>query len=151
MIAVHNYKINIFDIIITMKTFVFRLKPNSDLKKELFDFSQKEDIKAGIILTCVGSLKKATLRMAGRCNPVTFDKKFEINSLVGTISQNGVHLHTSLSDKKGKSIGGHLKEGCIIYTTAEIVIGKLDNFEFDRVFDEETGFKELKIKKTKKT
>ncbi|MEH2445742.1 MAG: DUF296 domain-containing protein [Nostoc sp.] len=34
----------------------------------------------------------------------------------------GVHLHIAISDQEGKTIGGNLDDGCIIYTTTEIVI-----------------------------
>ena len=55
-------------------------------------------------------------------------------------------LHISLSNKEGKVVGGHLKEGCIIYTTAEIIIGNEDSLTFNREVDEVTTFKELVIK-----
>ena len=128
-----------------MKTFALRLHPNQDLKKELIKFTKEKNIQAGLILTCVGSLRRATLRMADETIIKNFEKKFEINSLVGTLSQDGVHLHISLSDETGAEIGGHLKDNCLIYVTAEIIIGELDNKKFSRVFDYETGFKELVI------
>lgn len=130
-----------------MKTFALRLHPKHDLKEELIKFTKENDIQAGIILTCVGSLKRATLRMADDNIVKNFEEKFEIVSLVGTLSQEDVHLHISLSNKDGKTIGGHLKEGCPVHTTAEIVIGELDDTKFSREFDEETGFKELVISK----
>ena len=76
----------------------------------------------------------------------TFEGKFEIVSLVGTFSLDGCHLHISLSDKDGNVIGGHLKEGCAIFTTAEIVISEIENMVFFREMDESTGFKELIVK-----
>jgi hypothetical protein len=48
---------------------------------------------------------------------------FEILSVTGTLSIYGVHLHICIADAEGNSIGGHLMEGCIIYTTDELVIG----------------------------
>lgn len=42
-------------------------------------------------------------------------------------------------------IGGHLDNDCLIYTTAEIVIGESENFIFTREVNEQTGFKELII------
>ncbi|MBU2566398.1 DNA-binding protein [Patescibacteria group bacterium] len=128
-----------------MKINTFRLKPNQDLKKSLQEFVNINQIQAGVILTCVGSLNKAILRMADENIIKTFDEKFEIVSLIGTLSTSGCHLHISLSDKNGNVIGGHLKEGCIIYTTAEIVIGELQNATFNRELDKNTGFKELII------
>jgi len=66
---------------------------------------------------------------------------------VGTLSQDGSHLHITLSDEEGNCIGGHVKEGCLVYVTAEIVIVELDGVNFSREFDKETGFKELVISK----
>lgn len=130
-----------------MKTHIFRLQPGQDLREELKKFVEENNIQAGFILTCVGSLKKATLRLADENKIRTWDEKFEIISLVGTLSQDGMHLHIGLGDKKGNTIGGHLKEGCVLYTTAEIVIGESEKHKFSRELDENTGFKELKISK----
>lgn len=128
-----------------MKIYATRLQPNQDLKIALENYVRENKIGAGVILTCVGSLNCATLRMADENVLKTFAGKFEIVSLVGTLSPNGCHLHISLSDKNGNVVGGHLKEGCTIYTTAEIVIGDIKNLTFSRVLDEDTGFKELVI------
>ncbi len=128
-----------------MKIFPIRLKPDQDLKESLKSFVIQNNIQSGFILTAVGSLKQATLRFANQDNSQVFDERFEIVSLVGTLSTNGSHLHISLSDKNGKTIGGHLVDGCIIYTTAEIIIGTSEDFIFLRTVDETTGYKELEI------
>jgi predicted DNA-binding protein with PD1-like motif len=129
-----------------MKAYALRLHPDQDLREALDDFSKEYSIRAGVILTCVGSLKHVTLRMADENVIREFDEKFEIVSLVGALSPDGNHIHISLSDKDGKTIGGHLKEGCIIHTTAEIVIAECDGLSFSREFDERTGFDELTVK-----
>ncbi len=36
-------------------------------------------------------------------------------------------------------------DGCLVYTTAEIVIGVFDGAEFQRVFDQQSGSKELQV------
>lgn len=128
-----------------MKTYAFRLQPSQDLKISIKNYVRENQIKAGVILSCVGSLNCATLRMADENIPKVFAGKFEIVSLVGTLSSYGCHLHISLSDKDGNVVGGHLNEGCIINTTAEIVIGEIENLSFSRAVDENTGFKELMI------
>ncbi|MES2591814.1 MAG: PPC domain-containing DNA-binding protein [Bacteroidota bacterium] len=127
-------------------TFALRLKPDQDLRNELEIFTKEHNIQAGYIITSVGSLKSASLRLADQSNPKNYSEKFEIVSLVGTLSTDGVHLHISIADKDGKTIGGHLVEGCKIYTTAEIIIGNAEGMLFLREQDEQTGFKELKIK-----
>lgn len=47
-----------------LKVYVLRLRPNQDLTKELDNFVKENDLKAAFIMTCVGSLTKATVRMA---------------------------------------------------------------------------------------
>jgi predicted DNA-binding protein with PD1-like motif len=132
-----------------MKVFAFRLKPGSDLKTSIEEVIAKQNIKAGFIISCVGGLQKAVVRMAG-AKPAkqdirTFEQDYEIVSLVGTVSVNGMHMHISFSDREGSVIGGHLKEGTIVHPTAEIVIGIDETREFGREIDNETGFKELII------
>ena len=129
-----------------MKIFAIRLKPDQDLKTSLKNFVEENNIQSGFILTAVGSLNQATLRFANQDNYQVFKERFELVSLVGTLSLHGIHLHICISDKNGKTIGGHLVEGCIIYTTAEIVIGTSEDFIFMRTVDQNTGYKELEIK-----
>ena len=130
-----------------LKTYALRLRPGQDLRVELERFVKAKGLRAGLILTAVGSLRKASLRLANQSDATSYDDKFEIVSLVGTLSPDGSHLHLSLSDGTGKTIGGHLVEGCIIYTTAEIVIGELKGLRFTREQDAQTGYKELRIRR----
>ncbi len=129
-----------------MKVHALRLNPGMDLKVELNSFTKENNLSAGFIISCAGSLNEANLRLADENIIRKFEEKFEIVSLVGTLSQDGPHLHISLSNKDSKVVGGHLKEGCVVNTTAEIVIGNEESLTFNREHDEQTGFKELKIK-----
>ncbi|OKH43303.1 DNA-binding protein with PD1-like DNA-binding motif [Calothrix sp. HK-06] len=128
-----------------MKIFPIRLKPNDDLRQSLKNFAIQQNITAGFIITAIGSLKQTTIRFANENETTTLNDKFEILSLNGTITTTGVHLHIAISNKQGNTIGGHLADGCIIYTTAEIVIGTSEEFTFLRNPDPETGYLELKI------
>lgn len=128
-----------------MKTYALRLHPGQDPQLELVRFAQDHSLQAGFILTCVGSLRRAALRLANQPNTTFYQGKFEIVSLVGTLSPDGPHLHISLSDSHGNTIGGHLQDGSEIYTTAEIVIGELENLRFQRPVDPETGYDELMV------
>jgi predicted DNA-binding protein with PD1-like motif len=120
---------------------ISRLKPGEDLKKGIIDILKRGEIKSGILICIVGSLNSATLRMANE-NIKTFKGPFEIVSAEGTISTDGIHIHIAVSDANGHVIGGHLKNGCIINTTAEICILK-SNKTLKRVFDSKTGYREL--------
>ncbi|MDJ0677493.1 MAG: DNA-binding protein [Calothrix sp. MO_167.B42] len=128
-----------------MKVFAVRLKPDADLKLSLKKFALENNIQAGFMVTAIGSLKQVNIRLANQQESTVLTDKFEIISLNGTIANTGLHLHIAISDRYGKIIGGHLNQGCIIYTTAEIVIGSSEEFQFIRTMDEQTGYLELEI------
>lgn len=128
-----------------MKVFALRLKPDQDLRQSLKTEAKEQNIKAGFILTAIGSLKQATIRFANQSDSTVLNDKFEIISLNGTLATTGIHLHIAIADKEGKIFAGHLDDGCIIYTTAEIVIGASEEFTFIRTIDKQTGYKELEI------
>ncbi len=122
-----------------------RLNPGEDLRRAIESHAARQNIGAGFILSCVGSLSHAALRLAGQSGETVFAGPLEILSLGGTLSPNGVHLHIALADAHGKAIGGHLLPGCIIFTTAELVIGILPDHRFSRRHDPQTGYQELEI------
>lgn len=130
---------------ISENQFACRLAPGTDLKSSLLAFVKEKHIQAAWIVTCVGSLSQFHLRFANQQNGKLETGHFEIVSLVGTVGKDGCHLHIGLSNESGTMLGGHLLEGCIIYTTAELVIGINEEFSFRRELDKETGFRELKI------
>ena len=127
-------------------THALRLKPGEDLKQALTAFISKHNIKAGWIITCAGSLTAYNIRFANQPGGSTGNGHFEIVSLTGTLSLNGSHIHISISDSTGKTIGGHLMDGCKVYTTAEIVLGESRQLIFTREKDGTTPWEELQIK-----
>lgn len=129
----------------SMETIALRLKPHSDIRKDLEDLAKKENISAAVILGAVGSLSKVRLRFAGQDHLTELAGKHEILTLSGMLSAAGVHLHMSVSDAEGKCIGGHVVYGCEVFTTLEIAIAILPQTQFQRILDTATGFKELKV------
>jgi uncharacterized protein len=128
-----------------MQTYALRLKTGQDLRRELEIFVLAHQLRACFVLTCVGSLTQATLRLADADESNIFIGRFDIVSLVGTFSRDGAHLHISISDKQGKTLGGHLMYGSLIYTTAEVVLGELPGIVFRRPIDPQTGYDELTV------
>jgi predicted DNA-binding protein with PD1-like motif len=127
------------------KVYVFRLKPGEDLRKSIEAIVKEKNIVAGWINTGVGSLTDYSIRFANQQEGFRGSGYFEIVSLTGTVSVSGSHLHISISDSTGKTIGGHLLEGCKIYTTAEIVIDSTTEYEFTRKKDGTTEWEELQV------
>lgn len=130
-----------------LKTHPIRLKPGADLRKEIEAFAKTRNIKAGWIATCAGSLTQTNIRFANQPDGSKSSGHFEIVSLAGTVSVNGSHLHISVSDSTGKTIGGHLLDSNLVYTTAEIILQEDDDFLFTREQDGTTPWEELQIKK----
>ena len=68
-----------------MRAHAFRLTPGSDLKEALERPAGTHALRAGCILSCVGSLSRARLRMPGAVGEAelfeTFDEPMEIVSL----------------------------------------------------------------------
>ncbi len=128
-----------------MNTTVFRLHPTQDLRTELERACALYTPNGAAVITCVGSLQEATLRMAGASETIVQKGPFEILSLVGTWTPEGGHFHISLSDSKGTVWGGHLCAGCTIYTTAEIVLLDIGEHHPRRVQDPATGYPELQV------
>ena len=133
-----------------MKQFTKRLKNGQDLKKEIEKFAKENNIKAGCVLSIVGGLSKTVLktpRKPGEVSQHVLEKAVEIVSGTGTVSKDGHHIHISVTDKDGVTLGGHLDYGCVVRVTVELVILSFSDMSYTREDDPETGFKELIVRK----
>ena len=134
--------------IITMsilKAHAFRLFPGDDLKVAIQEHVNAENMLSGWVATCVGSLKQVSVRFANQQKGEVLPGPFEILTLTGNLSASGCHLHICVADKHGHTMGGHLLEGTLVFTTAEIVLMHDSNLRFSRQHDDLTGFNELCI------
>jgi len=130
---------------LSLRTIASRFTPGEDLRDAIERLAHEHHVEAGCILSAVGSLTVATLRLAGAETFSKFTGSFEIVSLSGTIAPSGVHLHLSVAGADGKAIGGHLVHGCMVQTTVEIVVADMAGVRFARLPDATTGYKELNI------
>jgi len=130
-----------------MENYTFRLTPGQDLFDAIESFVRQKQIEAGCVLSAVGSLTQAVLRLANDEIYSEFEGYFEIVSITGTVSTHGSHVHISISDGEGKTTGGHLVSGCKIYTTAEVVILAFSDLIYKREPAEDSGYDELTVYK----
>ncbi|KAJ8270958.1 hypothetical protein GJAV_G00121190 [Gymnothorax javanicus] len=125
-----------------------RVGPGEELLGSLTAFVEERKMKAPFIITCVGSVTKATIRLANataeHSEELHLRGTFEIVSLVGTLNREP-HLHVCLADRDGRTVGGHVMGDLEVFTTAEVVVGEAADLEFGREMDHRTGFPELVV------
>jgi len=124
-----------------------RLNPGDDLRRALDAALAAEGCAAAFVLSGIGSLRAARLRFAGVEAPEHIEGDLEILTLAGTLSPDGSHLHMSVADAAGRVRGGHVAPGCIVRTTAEVLIAWLPAWRFAREPDAATGYAELTVRR----
>lgn len=129
-----------------MQTWPLRLAPGDDLRMAVEDVLRQHGWGAAFVIQGIGSLSVAQLRFAGIDLPTELRGDLEILTLAGSVSPDGAHLHMAVSDAHGQVLGGHVARGCIVRTTAEVLLVVLPDYRFSREPDPDTGFMELRIR-----
>jgi predicted DNA-binding protein with PD1-like motif len=123
-----------------------RLVPGDDLRVALQQALRDAAVQAAFVIQGMGSLSVAHLRYAGAQNATALHGDLEILTLAGSLSPGGPHLHMSVANAQGKVFGGHVAPGCIVRTTAEVLLALLPEHRFSREIDTRTGFAELVVR-----
>ncbi|HZE92304.1 MAG TPA: PPC domain-containing DNA-binding protein [Rhizobacter sp.] len=129
-----------------MRMLPLRLTPGQDLRLALETAVREQGCKAAFVLSGIGSLSEASLRYAGACEATHLGADLELLTLAGTLGSGGSHLHASLSTAAGQVVGGHVAPGCIVRTTAEVLLALLPEWDFARAPDARTGHAELVVR-----
>ncbi len=127
------------------KILMGRLGYGRDLLEELTNICAEHDVTLGRI-EAIGAVQKACI---GFYDPgtreyqfLTLDNALELTSLIGNVSlKDGkpfVHAHVTLADETGKSCGGHLAPGTVVFA-GEFILEIFGGPAFNRNYDEETG------------
>lgn len=134
-----------FKAVTPKKIIMGKLSFGGDLLEELTKIATEHGIRLGRI-EAIGAVQKARIGFYNQNKRKyqfhLFSQPMEIVKLAGNISlKDGkpfVHAHITLADKAGKSYGGHLAEGTIVFA-CEFVLEAFEGPEFSRCLDEETG------------
>lgn len=133
-----------------MKTLPIRLTPGQDLRASLEAAVLAQNCRAAFVLSGIGSLSTAGIRLAGAAQPTRLTESMEILTLSGTVAaggdKTGSHMHMAISTATGQVLGGHVAPGCIVLTTAEALLALLPDWQFTREPDAVTGYDELVIR-----
>jgi predicted DNA-binding protein with PD1-like motif len=133
-----------------MNTLPIRLTPGQDLRAALEVAVLAQNCRAAFVLSGIGSLSTAGIRLAGAAQPTRLTESMEILTLSGTVAaggdKTGSHMHMVISTATGQVLGGHVASGCIVLTTAEVLLALLPDWQFTREPDSLTGYDELVIR-----
>ncbi|MFC5549930.1 PPC domain-containing DNA-binding protein [Massilia aerilata] len=126
-----------------MSPLPLRIPAGADLRETLAALPAEHGVAAAFVLQGIGSLSVARIRFAGAPDCTDLYGDLEILSLGGSLSPDGPHLHIAVSDAQGRVTGGHMGPGCVVRTTAEVLVMLLPAQRFSREQDPATGYKEL--------
>lgn len=130
-----------------MHALPLRIPAGADLRAALEALPALHGVDAAFVLQGIGSLSVAYLRYAGKSGLTKLRGDLEILSLGGSLGPGGPHLHMSVSDADGRVSGGHMGPGCVVRTTAEVLVALLPGYRFSRALDAATGYNELSVDK----
>ncbi len=135
-----------------MRVLPLRLEPGQDLRRALEQALADQGVQAAFVLSGMGSLGPAVLRLAGAEHTLRLDEELELLTLAGSLGQGPAgghsHLHASVSLPDGRVLGGHVGYGCVVRTTAEVLLALLPDWQFTREADPATGWAELVARRT---
>ncbi|HZF83210.1 MAG TPA: PPC domain-containing DNA-binding protein [Burkholderiaceae bacterium] len=124
-----------------------RLPAGADLRRALEEAAAAFAPEGCFVVSGIGSLQDAQLRLAARDAPTGFDGPWEILSLAGTLTRDGAHLHIALSGSQGQVVGGHVVHGNRVRTTAEVLLCRPAGWVLGRGPDAATGYDELQVRR----
>lgn len=113
---------------------VMRMKFQADLLHGMEKLVKQENIRNGIILSGIGSLRgyrvhSVSSRDLPPSDTYVSDAKApaNLNAMNGYIVDGAIHAHVTLAlDKGSRTISGHLEPGCEVLTYAIVTVGVLD-------------------------
>lgn len=129
-----------------MNTQPLRLNPGDDLHAALQAAVRAQGQQAAFVVAGIGSLVDARMRFAAADGAFVVNGPSEILTLSGSLGADHAHLHMSVSDAQGRVFGGHVLAGCVVRTTAEVLIAWLPDWDFAREADAATGYAELAVR-----
>ena len=128
------------------RIFLARLDHGADIISQITNLAEKNGIETAA-LCAIGALSRAELgyydQLSHEYGTFSLEEPVELASCSGNISiRDGrpfVHAHAVLSDRTGRTFGGHLTTGTIF--AAELFLQELSGLPLKRVPDSITGLK----------
>ena len=128
-----------------------RIQRDTDLLSGIIEICRQQKVKTGIILNCIGSLRKAeiswavpanTKRGSSRTPPVPIPGPIEFISGQGMVcalqERPAIHFHGTLADQWGRAWAGHFFiGGNPVHSTMDVTILELTGVHMEWFHDPE--------------
>jgi predicted DNA-binding protein with PD1-like motif len=126
------------------RIFLARLDHGADIISQITNLAEENGMETGA-LSAIGALSRAKLayydQLSHEYDTFSLEEPVELASCSGNISMRDgrpfVHAHAVLSDRTGRTFGGHLTSGTIF--AAELYLEELSGLPLKRVSDSITG------------
>jgi uncharacterized protein len=120
---------------------VLRFKYKTDLLAGLEKMVKQENIRNGVILSALGSVRGYQVHVVSNRTMPSQDtyiknptQPADLISMNGYVINGRLHPHITLA-LPDKVIGGHLEPGTEVFTFAVVTIGVMNDVNFDRLDD----------------
>lgn len=130
---------------------IARLEPGEDVLETIEKVAASHGIRTAS-MSAIGALSKAKLaffdRRSRTYKEMSIDKDLEVVSCIGNVSTNEgkpmAHAHMCVADDSGNCYGGHLRKGCQVSVTMELVLMEVGE-EVTREKDSASGLNLMNI------
>lgn len=134
--------------------YAVRLEAGEDVIAGIKEVCNKYGIKHGVIVSGLGSLKKASFfdptPIPGKPGGYGYGDAIEMEGGIELISLSGViceddnknvslHVHGAFADGDGNAYAGHMNEGNYVLITVELIIEEFEDIFMARTLDKELG------------
>jgi len=113
-----------------------RIDPGELFLETLKQVIEEKRIKAGVVISGIGSMSVCRIHVVNAGYPPNlltrkqdyyeYKGSIEVLALQGIIANGEPHLHITVADENQNAHGGHVENGCVVLTMAEVVILRAD-------------------------
>lgn len=129
-----------------------RFDPGELLLEGLRELLRAEGVRTGVVISGIGTLSDCRLHQSVAGYPpnlltrhqdyLEFKGSYEIASIQGIIADGEPHLHLTICEGE-RTVAGHLEEGCVVMTLAELAILRIDGAPIRRLVQGEAKIKQI--------
>ena len=111
-----------------MEHYFYKLSQGADVYEKLNELHSHHQ-STSFLISSVGDLSKVSFKCPSDDKPITLEKKLEIITLSGFLTNTSSHFHISVSDQNCSVFGGHLLPGTTVLKSLDVLVGVLPDLQ----------------------